>query len=114
MKKQFPLYLKNKQTTDTHYVRMGFKMSLKLVFVRCTVLASFRGTLQQDVRMSLDDMPLQAVFSDGGIIALRTVMEVLFRVSSHMCIVVHLIPEKLTCQGNITKSYRKTRVGDVI
>lgn len=97
MKKQFHQYHKNKQTTNTHNVRMGFEMSLKFVFVRCTVLASFRGTLEEDVRMSLDDMSLQAVFSDGGIIALRTVMEVLFRVSSHMCIVVHLIPEKLTC-----------------
>lgn len=76
---------------------MGFEMSLKLVFVRCTILASFRGTLQQDVRMSLDDMSLQAVFSDGGITALRTVMEVLSCVRSHMCVVVHLIPEKLSC-----------------
>lgn len=31
------------------YVRVGFEMSLKLVFIRCAVLASFRGTLQQDV-----------------------------------------------------------------
>lgn len=97
IKKPFRRHLKNKQIASTHYVRMGFEMSLKLVFVRSTILASFRGTFQQNVRMSLDDMALQAVFSNGGITALRTVMEVLFCVRSHMCIVVHLIPEKLTC-----------------
>lgn len=46
--------------------------------------------------MSLDHMTLQAVFGNGRVAALGTVMQMFSCMCSYMHVVVHLVPEKLT------------------
>lgn len=46
--------------------------------------------------MSLDYMTLQAVFGNGRVAALGTVMQMFSCMCSYMHVVVHLVPEKLT------------------
>lgn len=47
--------------------------------------------------MFLNDMALQAVFGDGGIAALGTVMQMLPCMCPHMRVIVDLVPIQLTC-----------------
>lgn len=78
----------------TYQLRVSFQMCLQLVFIWSVVVAAVGGTLQQDVAVLLNNVALEAILGDGGVLALRTVVQVLPRVRAHVHVKVHLVPKK--------------------
>lgn len=72
-------------------------MCLQLVLVRSGIWTPFLWAFQLDITVFLNDVTLQAILSDGGIVALGTVMQMFSRMCSHMYVKVYLVPVQLTC-----------------
>lgn len=89
------LRLKKYYFICTYQLGVNFKMCLELVFIWSGVVTVFGGTFQQNVTVLLNDMTLKAVFGDGGIIALGTVIQMLSSVSTNMHVIMHLVPKQL-------------------
>lgn len=72
---------------------MHFQVCLELIFIWGGIITVFIGTFQQNVTVFLDDMSFKAVFGDGGIVALRAIVEMFSRVSTDMHVIMHLVPK---------------------
>jgi hypothetical protein len=73
------------------------QVGLQFVLVGGGVPAAGAGAGQQHAAVLLHHVALQAALGDGRVVALAAVVHVLLGVRAHVEVIVHLVPEELSC-----------------
>ena len=73
------------------------QVGLQLVLVGGGVFAARAGAGQEQPAVLLHNVAFQAALGDGRVVALAAVVHVLLGVRAHVEVIVHLVPEELSC-----------------